>query len=235
MATEEIEISELEFTEELASDNLIPVESSTDTKATSLQAIKSWFSSFFVGKTGNEEINGDKTFKRSLFSDLSTENKDVVITTGSNNGELKISQYNIDEEIYARFANKNKNTNKNSYLDIRNPREGKTLIQLYAETTRCPASSDINSIITTLELVKSRAGRVVFGNGIILQWGYTEKQSQGTITFEKPFSNGDYVIVFVGEWGSDGVNYTINEVTSTSVVYNCSRNDITGRWFAIGY
>lgn len=66
MATEEIEISELEFTEELASDNLVPVESSTDTKATSLQAIKNWLSSFFVGKTGNEIINGDKTFVTSL-------------------------------------------------------------------------------------------------------------------------------------------------------------------------
>lgn len=42
MATEEIEISELEFTEELASDNLIPVEGLTDTKATSLQKLRDW-------------------------------------------------------------------------------------------------------------------------------------------------------------------------------------------------
>lgn len=62
MATEEIEISELEFTEELASDNLIPVESSTDTKATSLQILKNWLSSFFVGKTGDETIGGVKIF-----------------------------------------------------------------------------------------------------------------------------------------------------------------------------
>lgn len=62
MATEEIEISELEFTEELASDNLIPVESSTDTKATSLQILKNWLSSFFVGKTGNEDVGGTKNF-----------------------------------------------------------------------------------------------------------------------------------------------------------------------------
>lgn len=42
MATEEIEISELEFTEELASDNLIPVEGLTYTKATSLQKLRDW-------------------------------------------------------------------------------------------------------------------------------------------------------------------------------------------------
>lgn len=62
MATEEIEISELEFTEELASDNLIPVESSTDTKATSLQILKNWLSSFFVDKTSNEDVGGTKNF-----------------------------------------------------------------------------------------------------------------------------------------------------------------------------
>ncbi len=42
MATEEIEISELELAEELAPDNLIPIESLTDTKATTLQKIRDW-------------------------------------------------------------------------------------------------------------------------------------------------------------------------------------------------
>lgn len=67
MATEEIEISELEFTEELASDNLVPVESSTDTKATSLQAIKNWLSNFFVKKTGDESIYGHKSFEDVIY------------------------------------------------------------------------------------------------------------------------------------------------------------------------
>lgn len=62
MAENEVEISELEFTQELADDNLFPVESATDTKATSLKILKDWLSSFFVGKTGNEDINGVKNF-----------------------------------------------------------------------------------------------------------------------------------------------------------------------------
>lgn len=62
MAENEVEISELEYTQELAGDNLFPVESATDTKATSLQILKDWLSSFFVGKTGNEDINGVKNF-----------------------------------------------------------------------------------------------------------------------------------------------------------------------------
>lgn len=66
MATEEIEISELELAEELAPDNLIPIESLTDTKATTLQKIKEWLGLFFVDKTSDEEITGGKTFKRTV-------------------------------------------------------------------------------------------------------------------------------------------------------------------------
>ncbi len=65
MATEEIEISELELAEELAPDNLIPIENLTDTKATTLQKIKEWLGSFFVDKTSNEEIGGVKIFNSS--------------------------------------------------------------------------------------------------------------------------------------------------------------------------
>lgn len=65
MATKEIEISELELAEELAPDNLIPIENLTDTKATTLQKIKEWLGSFFVDKTSNEEIGGVKIFNSS--------------------------------------------------------------------------------------------------------------------------------------------------------------------------
>lgn len=42
MATEEIEISQLELAEDLAPDMVLPVETITDTKATTLQKIKEW-------------------------------------------------------------------------------------------------------------------------------------------------------------------------------------------------
>lgn len=65
MANEEIEISQLELAEDLAPDMVIPVETTTDTKATTLQKIKEWLGSFFVDKTSNEEIGGVKIFKSS--------------------------------------------------------------------------------------------------------------------------------------------------------------------------
>ena len=83
MATEEIEISELEFTEELASDNLIPIESLTDTKATSLQILKNWLSSFFATLIGNNTFEGFNTFKADNRTDvvrLTTKNVDYDVT-----------------------------------------------------------------------------------------------------------------------------------------------------------
>lgn len=52
MATEEeITISELEFTDELADDMILPVESSLDTKSTSLGTIRNWLFGWFQKKT----------------------------------------------------------------------------------------------------------------------------------------------------------------------------------------
>lgn len=62
MAEEEIEISELEFRETLSGDDLIPVETPTNTFATSLIVLKDWLLNYLVGKTGNETIGGVKTF-----------------------------------------------------------------------------------------------------------------------------------------------------------------------------
>lgn len=62
MAEEETEISELEFRENLSGDDLIPVETVTNTFATSLIVLKDWFLNYLVGKTGDETIGGVKTF-----------------------------------------------------------------------------------------------------------------------------------------------------------------------------
>lgn len=121
MATEEIEISELEFTEELASDNLIPVESSTDTKATSLQKIKEWLGSFFVRKTGNDNIYGEKTFngeiiRKGAFSGNSTYMIRVVDTNG--NGEASVLTYYTGKTLFNRLRADNNASGKNAYFDV---------------------------------------------------------------------------------------------------------------------
>ena len=61
MATEETTISDLELTEDILPDMLVPVENASETKATTFSVIKNWLAGFFVGKTGDETISGIKT------------------------------------------------------------------------------------------------------------------------------------------------------------------------------
>lgn len=79
MAIEEIEISQLELAGDLAPDMVLPVETTTDTKATTLQAIKNWLSSFFVGKNGDETIKGTKTLDKNPILNSSTANMVAII------------------------------------------------------------------------------------------------------------------------------------------------------------
>lgn len=85
MASEEIEISQLESAEELIPDMVIPVETAIATKATTLQKIKEWLSSFFVGKTGDENIEGNKNFIGSI--------KVPTVGTSSNDGNSANTQW----------------------------------------------------------------------------------------------------------------------------------------------
>jgi hypothetical protein len=68
MATEETEISELEFREDLSGDDLLPVETTKDTFATSLTKVKDWVDEKIdpVHKSGDEEISGVKTFNNNI-------------------------------------------------------------------------------------------------------------------------------------------------------------------------
>lgn len=61
MATRRIQ--DLENVEEVLADSIIPVGESTKTKSMLVSQLKNWLSSFFVGKTGSENIYGQKTFK----------------------------------------------------------------------------------------------------------------------------------------------------------------------------
>lgn len=121
MATEEIEISELELAEKLAPDNLIPIESLTDTKATTLQKIKEWLGSFFVGKTGKEAISGEKTFNNSIIrSEAFSGTSDYMIRAVDTNGKgsVAIRPYYTNNIIYNRIQADNTTSGKSVAFDI---------------------------------------------------------------------------------------------------------------------
>ena len=183
MATEEIEISELELAEELAPDNLIPIESLTDTKATTLQKIKEWLGSFFVDKTSDEEIGGEKVFngKLKFRTDASYMIEEIInsytrgsipssqIVTGiellDKNKEKTGRFYQVfgtNGDISTRMICFNSDGSKNTWLGTGFDLNGK--IYTYA-----PECASANSIVTTTAISKSGNGYVKLGNGIIIQ------------------------------------------------------------------
>ena len=95
-------------------------------------------------------------------------------------------------------------------------------------------------------------GYMVFGNGLILQWGHVEKQQSDwsnstdlTITFGKPFSNTNYIFVSTATDMNNNtdhphayVGYMYNSSTpvksTTGVQVRVGENGHGRDWIAIG-
>lgn len=151
MATEEIEISELELAEDLAPDMVLPVETSTDTKATSLQKIKDWLGSFFISKTADEEFLGIKTMisQRLRFGKTNLGSfKEIEAISEKGGTRLGVLRFTNGSDGVSREASlnivDNENANKGG-LAVRVSQTG--VVQTIASTP--PSNSNSNEIATT--------------------------------------------------------------------------------------
>lgn len=250
MATEEIEISELEFAEELASDNLIPVESTTDTKATSLQILKNWLSSFFVGKTGSENINGEKTFLNGIKIKMGNNDKlflvDDRIDCSSDVGTDTFNSIIFRDSkgfTYANIAVQNMmdGGNRFRFLVGNKKSDGSQVQEQFwikalkggGFQTYAPNCENNGSILTTKEISKSN-NYALLGNGLILQWGaLTTSSTNEEVLLKKAFSTNKYFAVCIDT--STGFNYAVTDHLTTSFHIKASSANRSVRWFAIGF
>lgn len=250
MATEEIEISELELAEELAPDNLIPIESLTDTKATTLQKIKEWLGSFFVDKTSDEEIGGEKVFngKLKFRTDASYVIEEIInsytrgsipssqIITGielSDKNEEKTGRFyqafGTDGDMSSRMICFNSDGSKNAWLGVGFKGNG----SMYSYAPECALQ---NSIVTTTAISKSGNGYVKLGNGIIIQWG--NSSTPNTVTFPTAFTSTPQVVISTShsEKKDDARVSSTYNVTKTSFKSHRYGSEVFPfRWIAIGY
>jgi hypothetical protein len=227
MATEEIEISELEFTEELASDNLIPVESTTDTKATSLQILKNWLSSFFVGKTGDETIGGVKKFTSVIKSSQNlalesitnittfekptqahTENKTMgrinflAQDSGLSMGHI-LTYRNTSNAVITQIAARQSigGVTKGCTLEMEVDKDGNAFTR-----ASNPAISSNNTQIATTSWVRSlltgsidlAGGYFPLPNNVLVQFGAINTQESTSVNLPQPFANNNYKVVISG-------------------------------------
>lgn len=191
MANEEIEISELEFTEELAGDNLIPVESLSDTKATSLQILKNWLGSFFVGLAGNQEIGGVKTFSSSPI---------LTATTGN-----RVAVFNANKQL---VSDSNVSTTEISYLD---GLTGNVQTQLNEK-----AKTDFSNVSSSLDYVTEKGTYYMkFKSGKQICWGSGTTKG-GTVTLPKAFGESTYSVTLSGVNTASGSQYGIYLNTQTT-------------------
>ena len=253
MATEEIEISELEFTEELAGDNLIPVESSTDTKATSLQILKNWLSGFFVGKTGDEIISGIKTFERVIKSYQNSRvieriNKDIGKTVATLETQSS-DPTNNGLGLYA--FSEDGSTNGSIWLRYNNGSPFLVMGNNFSITTtdrsqKVPTTQWVKTVMEQsggmAQFNKNQNGYMKLLNGIIIQWGRVSSiagNGSQTITLPTAFSSTNYSVSALMNTHSTGGNsrlLVINKQTSKfSLDWTDGSHSDGADWLAIGY
>lgn len=259
MATEEIEISQLELAEDLAPDMVLPVETTTDTKATTLQKIKEWLGSFFVRKTGDEEIYGNKTFKGFVDGNSALGVVKSDFTKGVAKSSTQFWNLIFHDKDGAREPNRLGGiaTQVGSDGSIRSDLQcfeftsGSTKkegigIGFYSDKsvfTYAPSCSYVNSIVTTTAISKAPNGNLKLGNGIIIQWGkFTASSSEYqnfTITFPTPFSDTNYSFCFQHARNGSASLYAsqVNERTKTNIKGSFGIGNLSGgaMWIAIGY
>jgi len=106
-----------------------------------------------------------------------------------------------------------------------------------AECGFCPPSDSVGSIVTTEGINKAANGYVKLGNGLIIQWGYSDIDG-AQVTLPTPFSNTNYRICATymkasGNLGS-GYGHVITYPTYTTSFYANTEAGMY-QWIAIGY
>lgn len=233
MATEEIEISELEFTEELASDNLIPVESSTDTKATSLQVLKDWLKSFFVGKTGDEDIGGVKKFTSGNTQFKYNENGNCRFIGLNERYGVVIE---VDEtKLHIKLTDKD-----DPYGKVNNLKPLRIDLATGVIAGECnkdlSSSYWINSFLAVQNIYQSGSGGYIrFGTGLLIQWG---RATGGTTTFPIPFkSSSSYSVgtAYSESEASDHMHGGVHTFSSTGFKWVAYSSSSSEHWIAMGW
>lgn len=212
MATKRIQ--DLENVEEVLADSIIPVGEATKTKSMLVSQLKNWLSSFFVSKTGDEDIAGKKTFTGGVEIRGDNFHLSTPYNTGDELGQIDF----IGNETYP----------EKFYID-----RYRNSIRLFGGASGLSVDQTFsNAILTNRSFYQSgENGAVYLGNGLKIQWGYATKDS--TVTFKYPFSNRPAVLV--APTGSINETKSISVINVTTTSFQPKNSGGWGmHWVAIG-
>lgn len=248
MATKRIQ--DLENVEEVLPDSIIPVGEATKTKSMLISQLKNWLSSFFVGKTGNENINGEKTFLNGIKIKMGNNDKlflvDDRIDCSSDVGNDTFNSIIFRDSkgfTYANIAVQNMmdGGNRFRFLVSNKKSDGSQITEQFwikalkqgGFQTYAPNCENNGSILTTKEISKTN-NYALLGNGLIMQWGnLTTSSTNEEVLLKKAFSTGRYFAVCIDT--STGFNYAVTGHTTTSFHIKTSSANRSVRWLAIGF
>jgi len=202
----------------------------TSTDSTQI-ATTGWVNSIdnnIVHKTGNETIGGDKTFNNDVhfnngvFVDAAygVEGGQIEFAKAPNSsltGTIKLDVYKNSMRMFG------PDSNGNNRVVIEADIEDNALY--------IPASDKINSAVSTTGINKAQDGYVKFGNGLIIQWGFSNTSGSTTVTFPTAFTSTNYVAV----GNSTGGSYVVINRNSQSTTSMTMSNTVSFEWIAIGY
>lgn len=103
----------------------------------------------------------------------------------------------------------------------------------------CPASKNDGSVCTTVTSKLASNGFVKLGNGIIIQWGYYNSTSSGTVTLPTAFTSTNYSVAISLTGGTSNNEYArywnTGSYTTTSFSVESSAKTGARKWIAVGY
>ena len=233
MASEKIEISQLELAEDLAGDMVFPVENSAETKATTLQIFKDWLNKFFMNKTSDEDVGGIKKFISGNTQFKYNENGNCRFI-GLNERYGVVVE--VDEtKLHIKLTDKD-----DPYGKVNNLKPFR--IDLETGAVGCEANKELKSgwwtnsvLVVDKQYQSGSSGYVKLGTGVLIQWG---RATGGTTTFPIPFTSGSSYSLGVGyneASASDHMHGGVNNLTSTGFKWVAYGGSSIECWIAIGY
>ena len=248
-------IQDLEQTTDLTNDDLIPLDTTKKTFATTLKSLTEWLKNTFQTKDNLEQTLSEATDKYPSSKVLKDESSRIVSIMNNKvnksgdtmTGTLQTTDHFRTIGSIPRIVEVNSADNSTTWgtFEVNKVNDTETCALLFAFNpsdnnknatisihisgnegwAQCPASRRMNSILTT-ESIGNRFVR--FGNGLQICWG----AGTGVQVFPQPFRDTGYMIADsdLTYHKYEGM-WTTNKTTTQFEV----KNSGSAQWIAIGY
>lgn len=236
-------IQDLEQTTDLTNDDLIPLDTTKKTFATTLKSLTEWLKNTFQTKDNLEQALSDATDKypsSKVLKDESSRIVSVMDTKVNKSGDTMTGHLKVGGQIWVTGADGSIElipSNSDALGGLIDFHFAGSLADFTSRLIERQAGLIYESsieqrktgeILTTVSL---SSGYVRFGNGLQICWGNSPVNQ--IITLPQAFKNNTYRVTFCQTNNAEhNINNTVVDKTTTSFKFN---RGYQGDWIAIGW